>query len=638
MLQTIRDRATGWIAYIIVGLLIIPFALWGVHQYVSDGGQLDAAKVGDTTISLQEFQRAYQQQRQRIQNLLGDQFDPARFDEAALRQEVLQQLINQNVLAQTARAQGFRVGDRQLHEAIRSIEAFQQNGAFDNDLYQRMLQTQGYTPAAFEQGLRDSLIINQLQQGIVESAMVTPAGLSHVIELLAEQRELSYVVLPIDTYLAQTEVDDAAVEAYFEENQRRFMKPEQVRVDYLELKLDQLAERISVSEDELRALYQEQAARYTQEEERSASHILVKVDDDAGETEIEQARSRARQIYESIVAGDRSFQQVLEEIQKENPENMEGGQLGVISKGMLDPEFENTLYALETAGDISEPVRTSFGFHIIRLDSVTPGQRQSFEEVRDEVAQDLRRRQAENRFYDMVETLSNLSYEHPQSLEPAAQALGLEIKESPWFGRNGDEGIADHPEVVSAAFSDEVLERGFNSEPIEVAPNHVVVIRVKDHQKVAPYALEEVRDEVVRELRLDQARKALQEDLEKLKERVEQGGDLQALAGEFGGEVKKPGLVRRDQESVDQPVLAEAFRLPRPGQGERSVGSVRLANGDQALIVVTRVVPGEMDDLPQAERQVLEARLSRQQGLAQFEGLVESLREQTDIVVYEDNI
>lgn len=638
MLQTIRDRATGWIAYIIIGLLIIPFALWGVHQYVTDGGQLDAAKVGDAPISLQELQRAYQQQRQRIQDLLGERFDPAQFDEARLRQEVLQQLINQNVLTQVARAQGFRVGDEQLHEAIQSVEAFQRNGAFDRELYQQMLQTQGYTPIAFEQGLRDSLIINQLQQGVVESSMLTPTGLNNVIGLVAQKRELSYVVLPIEKYLAQAEVDDAAVEAYFEENQRRFMKPEQVQVDYLELKLDQLAERISVTEEELRALYREQVAKYTQEEERSASHILVKIPDDASEAEIEQARTRAQEIYDSLVAGDKSFQQVLEEIQEEDPENIEGGGLGAISKGMLDPEFENTLYALEAAGDISEPVRTPFGFHIIRLDSITAQQRKSFEEVRDEVAQDLRRRQAEIRFYDMVETLSNLSYEHPQSLEPAAQALGLEIKESPWFSRNGDEGIASYPQVVSTAFGEEVLERGFNSEPIEVAPNHVVVIRVKEHQKTKPYSLEEVRDEVIAELRLNQAREALREDIENLQAKVAEGSDLQALAQEFGGELKTPGLVRRSEPSVDEAVLTEAFQLPKPQQGERSVGAARLANGDQALIVITQVVPGKIDDLQEAERKALEDRLSRQQGLAQFAGLLESLREHTDVVIYDDNI
>ena len=634
MLQTIRDRATGWIAYIIVGLLIIPFALWGVNQYFGEPQSLEVATVGDTTISLQEFQQAYQQHRLRLQNLLGENFDPALFDETRLKQEVLQQLVNEAVLAQAARNEGLRVGDGQLHEVIRAYEAFQQDGAFNPELYQRVLRSQGYSPLGFEESLRSSLVSDQLREGLVASSFVTLDEMNRLIGLLTQKRELSYVVLSLDDYLNQTSVDEAAVEAYFEEHKDRFRSPEQVRLQYLELKVEQLAEHVPVSEDELQAAYQEQIARYGQQEERRASHILVTVPKAADKAELDKARTQAKEIYDAIASGAKTFEQALQEAQTAEAGAIEGGELGVISKGMLDPAFENSLFALEAVGDISEPVQTPFGVHIIRLDEIIPAQVKSLAEVRDEVAQELRQRQAESRFYDAVETLANLSYEHPDTLEPAAKALGLEIAESPWFTRQSSEGIAAYPQVVAAAFSEDVLRRGLNSEPLEVEPGHVVVLRVEGHQEAAPLPLEEARDDIIDQLRNDQARAMLQKEAETLQARASQGESLEALAEEFGGELKQTGLVDRNDATIAGPVLVEAFQLPEPDQNQPSVGSAVLDNGDRAVIVVSRVLPGTAQDLEEAERIALEQRLAGQIGVTQFEAFLNSLRQQVEVVTY----
>ncbi|MEE4378641.1 MAG: SurA N-terminal domain-containing protein [Candidatus Competibacteraceae bacterium] len=639
MLQTIRDRATGWIAYTIVGFLIVPFALWGINSYFDGGAALNVAEVNGTEIPQQEFQRAYQQQRQRLQNLFGSNFDPAAFDETRLQQRVLQQLVDEQLVLQAAEQQGLRVGDQQLRQAILSSSAFQQEGVFNSELYRRVLSLQGYSEISFEEGLRNNLAAEQLQNGIVSSAPVTPQELDQLIRLLSEKRTLQTVKLPFSRYLEQTDVDDAAVETYFEANKERFMEPERVQLHYLDISVDQLAETIEVSEAELQTFYQEQIDSYTQPEERSASHILITASAQATAEELDQARAQANDIYDAIAAGSKTFQQTLEEFQAAEVEGIEVGELGTITPNMLDPAFDSTLYALLTVGDVSEPVQTPFGFHIIRLDGMTAERTKSFDEVRDDIAKQFRLQQAESRFYDLAQTLTDLSYEHPDSLEPAAQALGLTLQESDWFNRQGGKGISAYPAVVTAAFSEEVAKNGLNSEPLEVEPNHVIVVRLKEHQEATPRTLEQVRDDIVEQLRNQQAQQAIETAAGELLQRAEQGESLASLAEAFDAEVQAEQTISRTDTTPDSAIVRAAFDLPKPAEGKSSLGTAVLAtSGDRALIAVSRVEPGKVEEYPADQRKALAQQLTQQRGTAQFQSLVESLRQQADIVTYNDRL
>lgn len=639
MLQFIRERARGWVAYTIVGLLTVPFALWGIHSYFEGGAPNDVAEVGNVKISLQEFQRAYQNQRQRLQAMMGDDLDPALLEGSRLRQDVLRQLIDERVLNLAARQQGFRIGDRQLFEAVRALPVFQESGGFDRELYERLLRNQGMTPVMFEEGLRQSLATEQLRTGVVVSALFTPAERDQLIALLRQQRDLHYAVLPLDKYRAEVQVEDAAIQDYFENNQGRFVSPEQVKVQFIELKLERIAEELTVGEDELKAAYQEQAARYSQPEERSASHILVQLPPNASAVEVETARARAQRIADTIRSGEQSFEQALRDARADPAGGIEGGTLGVISQGLFDsPAFEIALYALEEPGAVSEPVRMPSGFHIVRLDQITPAQVQPFEEVREAVAAELRQQKAENRFYDVIQMLANLGFEHPDTLEPAAQALNLTVQDSGWFGRAGGEGLFANPKILTSVFGDDVLQRGINSEPVELEPGHVVVLRVQERQPTTPRTLDESREDIVQILREQQAREALSRDIEAVRTRVAQGEHLQMLAAEFGGEFRDAGLVDRDAPTVDRAVLDAAFRLPQPEAGQLALGSVTLANGDQAVLGVTKVVPGQLEVFSEQERQVLAQQLTRQMGMEQFDSLLASLRLNTKIVTYPDRL
>ncbi|MCP5420691.1 MAG: SurA N-terminal domain-containing protein [Gammaproteobacteria bacterium] len=638
MLQTIRDRASGWVAYTIIGLLIIPFALWGINSYFDGSGVLNVAQVGDIEISQQEFQRAYQQQRQRLQAMFGGNIDPALLDENRMKQEVLQQLVDEKVLLQVSKDAGLRVSDQYLRQAIVGTSAFQRDGTFDAELYKRLLGAQGYSELSFEEGLRNSLATEQLRGGVADSALVTAKELDQVIGLLTEQRNLRYVVLPFAPYLEKASVEDSAIEAYFKENQKRFMEPERVRVSYLDLSAERLAESIKVSDEDLRSFYQEQIAQYSLPEQRSASHILVTIPADHKPGDVDKAKAQAQEIYTTINSGNKTFQQALDELKAAKPSGIEVGDLGTITKGMLDPAFETALYALKTVGDVSEPIQTPFGFHIIRLDGITPEKTKSFDEVREDVTKQYRARQAETRFYDLAQTLTDLSYEHPDSLEPAAQALGLKIEESPWFNRQGGEGVLAYPKVVTAAFSEDVLKRGQNSEPLEVEPNHVLVIRLAEHQDAQPRSLDAVRDDIVKQLRTQQAQQKIAETANTLREKAIAGGDLQALAGEFGGELKTAEAVTRTGSKLDSAIVREAFRLPKPVDGKPSISVATLGNGDRSVIAVTQAQPGKVEDYPADQRQALAQQMAQQRGLSQYESLVESLRQRFDIVTHGDRL
>ena len=639
LLQKIRDYVKGWFAYVIVGLLIIPFAVWGINYYFEGGGSTDVAVVDGSKITQQEYQRAYQQQRQRMQAMLGT-MDPALLEGLNLKQQALQQLVNERVLNQAARHQGFRISDQQLHDAVISLPVFQQGNGFDPELYDRLLRNQGYTAAGFEESLRQSLAAEQLRNGVTASALVTPQALDQWVALLKQQRELHAVTLPLSRYLEQAVVSEEAVSEYFDKNRANLVNPEQVQLQWIELTQEKIAGDLAPSDEEIQASYQDQIAKYTRPEERSATHILVKLTPGATEDAMAQARTQAEQIAQAVQSGTKSFDQAVQEAQATPDGSLEAGDLGVITQQTFEnPALAKALFALAAPGAISEPVQMPSGFHIVRLDRISPAAVRALAEVREAISAELRQQKAENAFYDKSQILTNLGYEHPDSLQRAAEALQVPIQESDWLTRQGGgEGVAAYPKVVESAFSEDVLKRGVNSEPLEVQPGHLVMIRVKEHQAATPRSLEQARPDIVNTLRQQQASQALAEAASQLKTRAAAGEHLVVLAQEMGGTLAQPGLVGRDAQGVDRAVLEEAFRLPQPTEGQMALGTAQLANGDQVVLTVTRVTPGAADALSADERKRLNQQLSQQAGSEQFESLLENLRTLSKIVLHSERL
>ena len=636
MLQTIRDRASGWIAYVIVGLLIVPFALWGINSYFGNPDPVDAAVVGDRSVSLRDFQQAYRRQQDALRSTLGSAYDPARYDTLEVKREVLQQLIDDAVLARTAEQRRLRVGDLQLSRAIRTMEAFQQDGVFNNDSYQRILQLQGYTPVSFEQLMRQSLTNEQLRNGVIESAVLPNAEVDRLLSLLGQKREIAYLTLSLSDYLTKAQVDEAAIESYYQENQASLTSPEQIEVNYLELSVDSLAEQIPVDDDQIKVAYDQQQSLYNEPERRSASHILVPVPEDADPARVERAQQLAADIYATLSEKGRDFDTLAARL---SDNGLEAGELGVIEQGLLDPTFEQTLYGLAEAGAISEPIRTPFGYQIIRLDNITPAEVTPLDEVRDDIARQLKMQQAESEFYDVSQTLAELAYEQPDSLQPAADALGLEIQTSAAFGRSGGDGIAAFPQLVETAFSPDVLSENLNSAPIEIEPGRLIVVHLRNHLPSQPLPLDEARSRIEAELQLQQANEQLATDSQAILERVRDGETLEALAEEYQVDYQTPGPVTRAQSmTVPAALLTKAFKLPVPDAQQPSYDTVTLLDGSQSVLAVLNVEPGEVADVPEAERANLVEQLTQQIGFGEYQNFVDSLREQTEVTTYIDRL
>jgi peptidyl-prolyl cis-trans isomerase D len=635
MLHFIRETIQGWIAWAIVILLIIPFALWGVNEYMGGAGPLVVATVNGEEISQRDYQQNFYMQRDRMRQMLGAQYDPAMFD-ARIKEQALQDLIDQELLAQNAKEAGFRVAEDSVKQTILSIDAFKEEGQFSNQLYTRTLQAQGESPASFEQRIHRAILTQQLHSGVSSSALVTDTELQRLLKIENQTRDIDHLLLRADSFKDEADAGDEALQQYYDEHRDEFMTPEQVSIEYIELKASDLGKDAQPSEEELQQFYEERVSQFQIPEERSTRHILIAVDESADEDTINKAREKANDIRQKLTDGG-DFAKLAEEFSDDPGSSQLGGDLGFFGRGNLDPEYEKTMFALKE-GEISEPVLSSFGFHIIKLEEIRAEKSKSFEEVKDELIADYRKNIAERKFFDEAEKLTTLAYEVPTTLADAAGAVGLEIKTTPLFSRSGGPGIAANPKVTQAAFSNEVLVEGYNSEPVEIGENHVVVLRVKDHVEKKPLTLEQAKAEIKTRVMSDKAREEAKQHGEAIIKRLQAGEDRQTIAKELELEWTKSGELKRSDRKIDSTIVKQAFKLSRPEEGNTSFGGTALANGDYSVIAVNKVTDGDVANIEESNKLNLRRTLASIRGDAGFTDLLASMKDEAHIVIQQDNI
>lgn len=636
MLEFIRERAQGWVAWTIVILLIATFALWGIQEYTSPEPVVNVAEVNGSEIPVAQFQQSYQQQRARLQQMLGENFNPAFFDEKSMKSDVLEGMIEREVLVQNAAKSGMRVSDVLLGNYIRTIPELQNDGQFDKELYNRLLRSQGLSVKGFEQSVRGDLLLQQVRQGVMDSAFATPSEVEALIRLREQRRDIGYLLVPVSQYEQDAAVEDAAIEKYYNDNRDQYRTPEQVSVEYLELSVASLAAGVQVSEEELRQYYQERKRDFSVPEERQARHILIQVGSDAPQADIDAARAKIEDILARVRKGE-SFADLAREFSQDPGSAQNGGDLGFFGRGIMDKAFEDASFAL-AVGEVSEPVRSAFGFHIIKLEAVQGGQSKPFEEVRAQLERELKRQRAEERYFAQAEQLYNLTFENPDNLSVAAQALGLEVRSTEPFSRERGFGIAANPKVREAAFADDVLQRGNNSEPIELTADHEVVLRVKERKPEALRPLEDVREEIRLSLRDDAALKKAQETGQALISRLQKGEDIAELAKSAKLSWERPGLVGRTAAEVKPEIIGEAFRLPRPLPGKPVFGGKSLASGDFAVVAVYEVQDGDPALIDAATKQSTAEMLMRSRATNEFQDYAEALKAKAEIKRYPDRM
>ena len=636
MLQFIRDNATGWIAWGIVILISVPFALWGIHQYVTPESTVAVATVNDREIGYYEFQRVYARRRQQLQSFLGAGIIGADAEDR-LRREVLDGMIDSEVVVSSGVAAGMRVGDEQLANTIQVQEVFRTDTGFSQNVYESWLRSQGYSPGGFEEDLRRSLLEEQVALGISASDFITPSGLRDAARVRLQRRSFSLLTLPAARF-GGFEPTESEIAAHFERHGDDYRAPERVRLRYLEISMDEIAAGIKADDEELRAVFDAERERFVTPEKREVSHILTAVPPDAGADLVEQARERLVALRSRIDAGE-SFADLARAHSDDPGSAVSGGALGFIERGIMVPAFEDAAFAL-VPGQVSDPVKSSYGWHLIKVTSVQESRGAAFEEVRDQVLVQYQAREAERIYVERVETLANVTYEHPESLEAGARELGLPILETGAVSRTGrsDDPIASEPAVVAAAFSSDVLDDGNNSEPIEFEPGRIVVVRAFDHEPSRALDLDEARADVVAALRAEARRTSVIARGRELLADLRSGRVPEEVAADTGLEWSRFENVDRAESELSERLLEVAFRIPRPGGGVPQFDGMVDDGGDFVIVSLSRVEDGDISSMNEDERRSLQQALEADIGRSVFDAFIRGRRQSADVNVVEQNL
>ena len=632
MLLAIRERIMGVVGWVILGILFVAFAFFGLNSYLQGNAANYAAAVNDQEISLARHQRAYQQLRTRMADMLGQNFDVAQLNEDILKANALQQLINEELLLQAADAEGYAASNQLVAAQINAIGAFKEDGVFSKTLYERVLGYQGIRPQNFEHSLKQEIIANQYRDGIRRTAAATAAGLSQAFVLEGQQRRFNYIVLPLQSFGDPLEITDQDIEDYYASHSDAFMTAERVKVQYLELDVSTLDPGIDVDEQTVQELYNEQAAKYVTPEERHARHILVRLLPDADEAATAAALEKAQGIVARLDAGE-SFEDLAKELSDDPGSAANGGDLGFFGRGVMAPEFETAVFELQQGGR-SQAVKTPFGFHIIELVEIKPEVATPLAEVRDQLVDQLLAEARADIFYERSETLSSLTFEQPDSLQGAAAALELDIRESDWISRKGGTGIASNSAIVETAFSEDVLLNGNNSAAIEIAPDHVVVMRMLEHQQAAQQPLEEVRAAVEQLTRDEQARALAEARGKELLASLTAGETtLDAITKADEITLASTELIQRNASEPAREIVNAAFSLQTPGEGETVYDGHATRSGDYVIIALQQVKDGNFTDLPETARKQAWRALSQVQGEAEMAVVMTTLKDQAEIQI-----
>ncbi|MGG7674310.1 SurA N-terminal domain-containing protein [Pseudomonas sp. WC2] len=575
MLQNIRDNSQGWIAKTIIGVIVALMALTGFDAiFQATTHKNEAAKVNGEEISQNELSQAVDMQRRQLMQQLGKDFDASLLDEKMLRESALKGLIDRKLLLQGAEQAKFAFSEGALDQVILMTPEFQVDGKFSSERFDQVIRQLGYSRMQFRQMLAQEMLIGQLRAGVAGSGFVTDAEVLAFARLEKQTRDFATMTVKADP--AAVKLTDDEVKAYYDEHAKEFMTPDQVVIDYLELKKSSFFDQVAVKDEDLQAAYQKEIANLS--EQRRAAHILIEVNDKTTEA---QAKAKIDEVQARLAKGEK-FEALAKEFSQDPGSANNGGDLGFAGPGVYDPAFEKALYSLNK-DQVSEPIRTDFGYHLIKLLGVEAPEVPTLASLKDKLTRDLKAAQVEQRFVEATKQLEDSAFEASDLAQPAAD-LKLTVHTSKPFGREGGEGVAANRAVVTAAFSTEVIDEGANSTAIELDPDTVIVLRSKEHLKPAQLPLESVNAAIRTQLTKEHASAAAKTKAEKLIADLRDGKAPLDKAIE-GQNWKATEAATRAQEGVDPSVLQALFRMPKPAAKDKpTFTSVTLPDGSLMIV------------------------------------------------------
>lgn len=614
MLQNIMDNSQGWIAKTIIGVIVVLMALTGFDAIIqSTSNSQNAADVNGEKITQSSLNAAVDMQRRQLIQQFGKDFDASLLDDKLLRQASLDSLVDRTLLLQGAKEAGMGFSDASLDQLILQTPAFQVDGKFNAARFDQILQQQGMGRMEFRERLKQDVLVSQLQASLAASNFVTDAELENFVRLDKQTRDFASQTIHIDT--KSVDISDDELKVYYDEHKDQYMSPEQVVVEYVELRKESFFAQAEASDEELQALYQKEIANLA--EQRRAAHILLEVNDKLSD---EQAKAKLAEVAERLKQGE-DFAKLAEEVSQDPGSASNGGDLGFAGPGVYDPEFEKSLYALKK-DEVSAPVRSSFGWHLIKLLDVQAPEVPSFDSLKAKLEREVKAQQVEQRFVEAAKELEEASFEASDLAQPA-QELGLQVQTSGAFGREGGEGVAANRQVVQAAFSPEVLEDGANSGAIELDPDTTLVLRVKEHKKPTLLPLEEVSVGIRDTLSRKKASEAAKAEGEALLAQLRDGGAS-------GKDWKVVEAATRSQEGVEPEVLQALFRMAKPEDGKSSFAGLTLNNGDYVVLRLDGVGQAKAE-LSAEEKTSYRRFLASRAGQQDFAAYREQLKESADI-------
>ncbi|WOJ94152.1 SurA N-terminal domain-containing protein [Congregibacter variabilis] len=622
MLQDIRANAQGTVAKVIIGLIVISFSIFGIESLLFSGGSNGVAEVNGEEISPFALQQELSVQQRRLLSILGDDADPALLDQAQLTQQALETLIQREIIKQAAKDMGLNTSDQAIGDIVASMQQFQIDGQFSPDLFQGALASAGFTPALFRERLAEDIEIGQLRAGIAGSDFGTDAELQLASSIALEGRDVRYISLPLFDFIASVELSDAAVEAFYDENPDRFQSEESVILEYLELGLD--AYRKEVDEARLREEFELVRDEFELATEARVSHILIEGSDEDRADRIAQAQAALKE--------GMSFADVAAEFSDDIGSAQDGGDLGYTAGDTFPEAMEDAIAAL-AVGEQSDAVETEAGTHIILLTDRREGSSVSFEDVAAELEDRIQTRDAAADLLADVERLRDIAF-NAADLDDPAEALGLDVQTSEPISRTQQEGLFSRPSVLQAAFSDDVLEAGHNSEVIELSPEQFVLLRVAERRPSALRPLAEVRSAIEVELRERLAKEAAAAQAMELLAALNEGSTVEEAANAAGLQWQVELGARRDSRSLPAVVRERLFAMPAPAEGSATREIVDADPDATYLVELARVSSGNPDGLAAQERDSLRQRIAGEAGGTVQQQFENSLRERAEIVVY----
>ena len=622
MLEKIREGATGITAKIILGVIILSFIFAGVGGYINSSADTAAATVNGEEITTSSFEQAFQSERSRMESQLGDTFNQLAANPEYLktfREGVLQRLINDKLMDQKVRELGLRISDSELRDTIVNMPEFSVAGQFNNDRYQALLLQAGFTPAEFRDYLRGQMARQQLSAALGQSDFALPTEATDFLNIQNQTRDARYFEVPASIFEAEVEISEQDINDYYQANIAQYDTDEKVDVAYVEVKVEDFIGEAVVDEADISLYYEENIGNYKTEEERRASHILIEFGDD------EQAsRQKAEAILARVNAGE-NFAELAQTESDDSFSGENGGDLDWFGRGVMDADFEDAAFALATVGDVSDVIRSEFGFHIIKLTDLKAESVQPLETVRADIEAQLKQEAALGDYLDVQQTMSQLAFEIPDSLEEVAAAGSTQVQELSGITRNSTTTPFDNSLLINRAFSDELIEDRVNSDIIELDDEHFVVFRVTAHESERTLPLTEVREQIVASLTAEKSQElALQWAETVVADIGNQNGTDAALQEK---EISWTALqsLQRYTSDLNSSLSAELFKLG-------SVDAARAVAMNNGNVGVVQLLAINQPEAPsETELSAIQQNLSSNNGQMVFSALIEAMNNQAEI-------